>query len=95
MVVLIMWVRIETKWNERAADGGEMRVLPEEKHVPSRSARAKTAFSCSIVPLSFETFTDYFLLDSFLDGFANGTTLFRDRCRKKCIITHSDLFLHA
>ena len=30
---LIMWVRIETKWNERAADGGEMRVLPEEKHV--------------------------------------------------------------
>ena len=52
-----MWVRIETKWNERAADSREMRVLPEEKHVPSHSARTKTAFSCSIVPLSFETFT--------------------------------------
>ena len=47
----------ETKRNERAADGGEMGVLSEGGHVPSLSARAKTAFSVSIVPHSFETFT--------------------------------------
>ena len=49
----------ETKSNERAADGGEMGVLSEGGHVPSLSARAKTAFSVSIVPHSFETFTEY------------------------------------
>jgi len=54
---VIKWVRVETKWNELAVNGGEMGGLPEGRHVPSLSARAKTAFSDSIVPHSFETFT--------------------------------------
>ena len=30
---MIKWVRVETKWNELAVNGGEMGGLPEGRHV--------------------------------------------------------------
>ena len=43
--------------SERHESGGEVDVLCKGQHVLSSAARAKTAFSCSIVPHSVETFT--------------------------------------